>query len=160
MKTKLFENIEGNKFRLLKESTLDENKSYIKSGLKKVFTNADGNISYRQVETVGLGYIRDINEAKRFALQEAREIAESFGYKDDENEDKFIKDSPNVRPLKKEEHGESDMSNPEEKREVVIGKELLQIVEKLYPHIPREFMHQFMKIKLLASELVRIHGVK
>jgi hypothetical protein len=154
MKTKLFENIEGNKFRLLKENTLDENKSYVKSGIKKVFSNAEGNVSYRQVETVGLGYIRDINTAKRFALQEAREIAEEFGYKDHEDEAKFIKDSPNVRPLKKE------VAFDDEKREVQIGNEIKQIVDKLYPQIPKNIVQEFIKIKILAAELIRMHGAK
>ena len=163
MKTKLFENIDGNnQFRLLKESTLDENKSYVKSGLKKVFSNANGNVSYRQVETVGLGYIRDINEAKRFALQEAREIAEEFGYEDKEEESKFIKDSPNVRPLKKE-HDESDMDNPEEKREVVIGKEIKRLAWYFTsPNITdlTTIRKGLVQIHTLVEELLKIHGVK
>ena len=159
MKTKLFENIEGNKFRLLKESTLDENKTYVQSGLKKVFSNAGNNISYRQIESVGMGYIRDINSAKQFALQEAREIAESFGYKDNEEEAKFIKDSPNVRPLKKEEHGESDMSNPEENREVQIGRQIINLLQGKKGTI-EDYRKQIQQAIELAEELIKMHGGK
>ena len=158
MKTKLFENIEGNKFRLLKESTLDENKTYVQSGLKKVFSNAGNNISYHQIESVGMGYIRDINSAKQFALQEAREIAESFGYKDNEEEAKFIKDSPNVRPLKRE-HDETDMNNAEEKREVQIGKAILSYILAYSNENVTEQL--FLDgIKKLAEELIKMHGGK
>jgi hypothetical protein len=159
MKTKLFENIEGNKFRLLKESTLDENKTYVQSGLKKVFSNAGNNISYRQIESVGMGYIRDINSAKQFALQEAREIAESFGYKDNEEEAKFIKDSPNVRPLKKEDHDETNMNSPEEKREVQIGKAILSYILAYSNENVTEQL--FLDgIKKLAEELIKMHEGK
>ena len=173
MKTKLFENIEGNKFRLLKESTLDENKTYVQSGLKKVFSNADGNVSYRQIETVGMGYIRDINAAKRFALQEAREIAESFGYKDNEEEAKFIKDSPNVRPLKEENedsrHQTGDIESryesgikfrtSGEKREVQIGKSILSYILAYSNENVTEQL--FLDgIKKLAEELIKMHGGK
>ena len=92
MKQKLFENTSGNHFKLIKEST-DAKSRYVREGLKKVFASAEGDISYNRIETVGLGYIRDISEAKKCALNEAREIAEDYGFVDNENHAKFVKTS-------------------------------------------------------------------
>ena len=90
MKQKLFENVGKNKFRLITEgsSTIMEN---VRSGLKKVFSAGHKEISYTMVERVGLGYIRDIEEAKRRALEESIIIAEELGYIHDEYEAKFVK---------------------------------------------------------------------
>jgi hypothetical protein len=92
MKQKLFENTGGNRFKLIKEST-DPKYRYVREGLKKVFASAEGDLSYNRIETVGLGYIRDISEAKICALNEAREIAADYGFVDDENHSKFVKSS-------------------------------------------------------------------
>ena len=91
MKTRLFENTGGNKFRLLKES-VNVNESLVVSGLKKVFMNGSS-ISYNHIESVGMGYIKDINTAKQVALQEARILAKEFGYKEDEDKTKFVKEN-------------------------------------------------------------------
>lgn len=86
---KLFENVEGNRFKLLTESV--NGQEHVISGLKKVFTSDLNEISYKRIETVGLGYIKDVSTAQRVSLQEAKKIAESFGYKDDEYNAKFVK---------------------------------------------------------------------
>jgi len=150
---KLFENIEGNRFKLLTENQ-QVNESLVASGLKKVFMNAGNAISYNHIESVGMGYIKDITTAKRVALQEARELAEEFGYRDNEEDARFIKDSPNARPLKKED-SETDMNNSEEKREVQIGKEIIknghQIINQGYDQ------HLMSAILGLAQELIKMH---
>ena len=51
-----------------------------------------------------------------------------------------------------EEHGEGDMSNPEEKREVEIGREIISLCHT--DGYPKE------QIEKLANELLSIHGVK
>ena len=92
---KLFENVEGNRFKLISESieeSLEPKSSLIRKGLKKVFSEGEKEYSYRKVEGVGLGYIRDVSEAKKCAIQEARELALEFGYKDNEKEAKFVKE--------------------------------------------------------------------
>lgn len=174
MKTRLFENIGGNKFKLLTESQ-NVNESLVASGLKKVFMNAGNKISYNQVESVGMGYIKDIPTAKRFALDEARILAKEYGYKDSEDDARFVKDSANTRPLKEDgevsnyengnrmvgthkKSGETDMNNPEEKREVEIGKEMLSIIDS--PGMDRVMETEKGKLRSLAQELIEMHGVK
>ena len=88
---KLFEHISGNKFKLITEST-DPASKLIREGLKKVFAAVEGNeISYQRVQGVGLGYIKDITDARKCALQEAREVAGEFGFEDCESDSKFVK---------------------------------------------------------------------
>ena len=90
---KLFENVGGNKFKLITESISEPIKGsdLVREGLKKVFANSDIEVSYHRLANVGLGYIKDITEAKKCAIQEAREIASDFGFQDDEYNQKFIK---------------------------------------------------------------------
>jgi len=160
MKTKLFENRGGNNFRLLKESK-DVNESLIASGLKKVFMNAGDKISYSHVEAVGMGYIKDVSTAKRTALQEARILAEEFGYKDNEEDAKFVKDSANTLPLKKE-HDETDMSNPEERTEMQIGEELVKLATDNGAGRPSGVRSNWFpnKVAELGNELIKMHGQK
>ena len=167
---KLFENIEGNRFKLLTENQC-MNESLVALGLKKVFMNAGNVISYNHIESVGMGYIKDITTAKRVALQEARELAKEYGYKDSEEEAKFIKEEGGTgfleeisnRPGPKPEHPESNMDNPEEKREVQIGKEILRLVKIVSqylnnPNAPNE--SSLKKITELVEELVDLHTGK
>ncbi len=176
MKTRLFENVGGNKFKLLTENT-NVNEQLVASGLKKVFMNAGDKISYNQIESVGMGYIKDIPTAKSVALQEARILAKEFGYKDSENDARFVKDSANTRPLKEDgevndfdrgayENGaKSPVSSPgkpnaqEEQQEVQIGKQILAIIEedlKFDLHPSHEAAVE--KIKALAEQLIKMHG--
>lgn len=60
-------------------------------------------------------------------------------------------DSVNVTPAEAEEHDETDMSNPEENREVQIGKAIIEICkDNLHIRVFRE-------IEQLANELIQIH---
>ena len=157
---KLFENVEGNRFKLLTES-LDNPSELVSSGLRKVFSNGHPKISYSQIETVGLGYIKDINEAKRVALNAARKLIKEYGYKDQEEEKKFVKDSANTLPLKKEVQNETG----EEEREVQIGKEILSLLGAIYKNNPELHAdndsgptNDLRKIEKLARELLKLHG--
>ena len=143
--------------KLLNENTepkpkLLEASDHVRNGLEKVFAAGDPEISYRRVENVGLGYIKSISEAFKCALQESRKVAKIFGYRDDEASEKFIK----------EDHNETDMSNPEEKREVQIGKEILRITDGSYEHmLDDELMVKDLEtIQKLARELIDTHTGK
>jgi len=171
MKTRLFENTGGNKFRLLKENT-NVNESLVASGLKKVFMNAGGDISYNRVEAVGMGYIKDINTAKQVALQEARILAKEFGYKEDENKAKFVKENdfskldaqnPSHAGAKigsNEGGQEGDMSNQEEQQEVQIGNSIKKLCQDALNN-DTDDMNKFIlalnKIEELANKLIQMH---
>ena len=133
---KLFENVEGNRFKLISENiTEDESKSsLIRKGLKKVFSEGEKEYSYKKLECVGLGYIRNVSEAKKCALKEANELALEFGYKNDEEKQKFVKED------------ETDISDSKETREIQIGKEILQLCNGTDVN--------FSKIAELAKELM------
>jgi len=152
MKTILFENVGGNQFKLLKEST-NVNESLVASGLKKVFMNAGTTpISYHRVEAVGMGYIKDITTAKRVALDEARILAKEYGYQDNENDAKFVKEAGiQTNP-------ETDMSNPTEKKEVQIGEEILKCMTRISQPRGQGEEFAFERIRELANELIKIHG--
>lgn len=64
-------------------------------------------------------------------------------------------------------HDETDMSNPEEKREVQIGKEILTLSDKLRsavgdtpddPEREDELYKLFTGVEKLAEELIKMHG--
>jgi hypothetical protein len=170
MKTRLFENTGGNKFRLLKES-VNVNESLVASGLKKVFMNAGSSISYNHIESVGMGYIKDINTAKQVALQEARILAKEYGYKEDEDKAGFVKENDfskldaqnpshaHAKVGSNEAGQESNTSNQEEQQEIQIGKQILAIIEsdlKFDLHPSHEAA--VAKIKTLAEQLIKMHG--
>lgn len=83
---------------LLKESVNGE--ELVASGMKKVFANAHETdaktISYDQIEAVGLGYIKDVSTAQKVAYQCAVQIADKFGYWDDEEHEQFVKNDGTV----------------------------------------------------------------
>jgi len=185
---RLFENVSGNSFKLLSEAR-EISEGLVASGVKKVFMNS-GNapISYNRIECVGLGYIKDVNTAKKVALQEARELMKEFGYKDSEEEAKFVKDSANVRPMKENEfgkldaqspegrlaqrssnepaHDETDTGNPEESEEVKIGMEILDYISVIYTNNPQlrhdtdenDIQVNLKKIEAAARRLLKMHG--
>jgi hypothetical protein len=132
---------------LLSESTDNEKCGYVESGLKKVFSNSDGKVSYKQVESVGLGYIKDVNEAQRVALQTARRLCESFGFEDNEKNEEFVKEM---------ELGETGTSNSEENREVQIAKEILAVIDS--PGMDRVMETEKGKLQKLAQELLDMHS--
>jgi hypothetical protein len=53
-------------------------------------------------------------------------------------------------------HSETDMSNPEEKREVEIAREIIKIVNRIYSD---DNARAYLRISDLAEELLKIHGV-
>jgi hypothetical protein len=164
---KLFENVEGNRFKLLTESVNGE--EYVISGLKKVFGSGLNEISYHRVEAVGLGYIKDVSTAQRISLQEAKRIAESFGYKDDETNAKFIKEEDRIdgprnslgvdpEPENIANHHNKLGVDPEEKREVEIARQILQIIDS--PGMDRVMETEKGLLRTLAKELLQMHGGK
>jgi len=163
---KLFENINGNQFKLITENTDDVPKStLVREGLKKVLSSGGKELSYRQLETVGLGYIRNVEEAKKCALKEARELALEFGYSDKEGEQKFVKSEVPTNEFYSVDD-ETDMTNPEEKREVQIGHEILRLsnyLTILLKSVVPDMKNQtaaLIKLKKLAQELITMHGAK
>jgi hypothetical protein len=94
MKKKLlFENVGGNQFRINKElSETNPKAGLIREGLKKIFSMAEGkDLSYTYISNIGMGYIKDVSEARKCALQEAKEIASDYGYVEDDHRAKFVK---------------------------------------------------------------------
>jgi hypothetical protein len=166
--------------KLLTESSdpkqrVQEAADHVRSGLEKVFGAGDPEISYRRCENVGLGYIKSISEAVKVSVTESRKIAKSFGYKDDETNAKFIKEDNDFSKLSAEDpehgmakmtsdempHDETDLSNPEENREVQIAKEILNRTQRLVNYIPEEDWGKLVTpLQSLAHELLQIHGVK
>jgi hypothetical protein len=145
---RLFENVEGNRFKLLNEGVNGE--EYVISGLKKVFGSGLNEISYYKIETVGLGYIKDVSTAQRISLQEAKRIAESFGYKDDEDNAKFVKE------VNLEEVPYNPEQPQEEKREVQIARQILSIIDS--PGMDRVMETEKGQLRSLAQELLKLHG--
>ena len=178
MKTRLFENVGGNRFKLLKES-VNVNESLVASGIKKVFMNSGGDISFKRIETVGMEYIKDITTAKQVALQEARILAKEYGYKEDEDQAKFVKendfsklDAQNPSHVQAKvasnepASDETDMGNPEEKEEVKLANEILNCLSVIYTNNPElvpdsdenDIQINLKKIEKAARQLLKIHG--
>lgn len=165
LKKLLTEEVASNK------SKIQESADFVRSGLEKVFASGGPEISYRRVENVGLGYIHNISEAFKTAITEGRKLAKSFGYKDDEANEKFIKEDNDFGKMSAENpdhraaqvqshetgdeggHYETDMNQPEEKKEVQIGKEILKLTGFGQLNID-----QTQRIRELAKELLAIHG--
>jgi hypothetical protein len=166
--------------QLLTENTAPREKimeaaDHVRSGLEKVFAAGDVEISYRRCENVGLGYIKSISEAMKVANTEARVLAKTFGYRADDSKKIFIKEDNNFGSLDaqspegalakqtsdEQPHDERDMSNPEEKSEVEIGKEILAVIEEHLSHDLHSYHAEgVQKIKALAEKLVQMHGAK
>jgi len=155
---KLFENISGNQFKLITESVTEtiQGSELVREGLKKVFANGGKEISYQRIANVGMGYIKDVSTARKCALQESINLAPSYGYTPDDNNQKFVKEV-DVSP--------ETEKTPEEGREVQIGKEIIDIAWKLagqHGTVPpyESFIEGLRKINVLANELIQMHGGK
>jgi len=168
MKTKLFENVGGNKFKLLTEAMNPDRAKLIREGLKKVFTNTKKELSYDKVQNFGLGFIKDVTEARKCALQEARDIAPALGFADHPETGTFVKEADTGfdAPTKSGDTGfddEETSNSPEEKREVQIGKELVRLSHQIgttssgAPSTTRAIQKD---IETLANELIKMHGAK
>ena len=166
MTTKLFKNVGDNQFKLITENvapiTTSPSVGALQSGLKKVFSEGVGEISYTKIQNMGLGFIKDVFSAKKCALDESRILAEEFGYKDDECNKKFVKEdgemsSYDVGNYENEpKHSETDMANKEEKREVQIGKSIMRYANEISERADLETLKSY--IIELANELVVMHG--
>jgi len=132
---KLFENIVGNQFKLLKEDIGGE--QLVASGIKKVFANAHDTgqrtIPYDRIEAVGLGYIKDVSTAQKVAYHEAVQIADKFGYWDDTEHEQFALNDGTVS-----EHDETVMANPEGNvgETAVAGTDYIKILLGIIKQIP------------------------
>jgi len=183
MKQKLFENVGGNQFKLITESVEEENPKakLVREGLKKVFGSGEKSLSYKRLQGVGLGYIKSVSEAQKTAIQEARILAKEYGYMDDENSQKFVKEDgemsdydrgnyendfskldaqDSMSSLAKRSPEETNMGSPEEKREVQIGKEILRLAARVKTgpcdgDAGYELGDGIIK---LAQELIQMHG--
>ena len=51
-------------------------------------------ITYRQIESVGLGYIKDVSTAQKTAYNCAVQMADKFGYFDDQDNERFALNQP------------------------------------------------------------------
>jgi hypothetical protein len=92
----LFKKTGNNNFQLLTENVNTQPKTHeviqLNNGLKKIFCEGVDEISYNKVQNMGFGFIKDIHSAKLVALEESRIIAEEFGYRDDVDNAKFVKE--------------------------------------------------------------------
>ena len=161
---KLFTNVNGNQFQLLKESIdngLDKT-TLVREGLKKVFSAGSPELSYRRVEGVGMGYIKSVSEATKTAIQEARQIAAEYGYMDNPDQAKFVKEidtNPEgdmAHPEANTGNPEADMSAPKESREVQIALEIKKLIAKLVPS--ENLAKSEHAIIDLCNELIKLHG--
>lgn len=166
MKQKLFENVGGNQFKLITESVEEVNPKakLVREGLKKVFSSGDKKLSYKRLQGVGLGYIKSVEEAKKTAIQEARELAKEYGYMDNENAQAFVKEAMTGEGFQETSHDEVG-SGASEKREVQIGTEITNIaweIGKLVKNSPERegLIEHLRQITVLANELIALHTGK
>lgn len=154
-KQKLFENVGGNNFRLITENVEESKSKLVREGLRKVFGGGKQQITYQFVQNVGLGYIKDVNEARKCALEEARIVAKECGYMEDEAQAKFVKeedfhDETNAAP--------SYDNKSREQREVQIGKAILLNIS--YIRDGENSSNAIDDIEKLAQELIQMHGAQ
>jgi hypothetical protein len=155
----LFKKTGNNNFQLLTENVNTQPKTHeviqLNNGLKKIFCEGVDEISYNKVQNMGFGFIKDIHSAKLVALEESRIIAEEFGYRDDVDNAKFVKE---------EQWNTGDFDTPEqietkeEKREVQIGKEILNVINSA--GMDRVMETEKGQLRQLANELIQMHGAK
>jgi hypothetical protein len=144
---------------------------HVHNGLQKVFATGDPEISINRCENVGLGYIKNISEAFKVAKIEAMKVAKTFGYRLDEEQAKFVKEENDFSKLDAQnptsamakmtpdENPDAAPHAQEEKSEVQIGNEILNIIEEslqfdLHPAHAKDVI----RIKELAEKLLQMHG--
>ena len=187
----LFKKTGNNNFQLLTENTIQQPKTneviQLNSGLKKIFCEGVSEISYNRVQNMGFGFIADIHAAKAVALEESRIIAEEFGYRDDVDNKKFIKEDGEMSDYDKSNSenepahapawGDEELATGgnvgwsdkhEEKREVQIGKEILKLAELIknklsnhqLGHDGLDIIGSADHIIEFATQLIKMHGAK
>lgn len=142
MKQKLFENIGGNTFKLITEGVDEVNPQakLVREGLKKVFGAGSRQLSYKKLQGVGLGYIKSVEEAKKTAIQEARELAKEYGYVDNENAQAFVKNESHAEPAVEP-----------KKRTVQLAEEILKRTQYLQFDMDKPLVSEINK---LVSEII------
>ncbi len=162
MKQKLFESVSGNQFKLISENINGlTRESLVKEGVRKVFMNAGNKISYKHVQNVGLGYIKDVTDARKCAIQEARVLAKEYGFADNENTQTFVREDGEMSDYDRGEfeNGRPPVSTPghgaEEQREIQIGKEILAALNNLNAASTSGGL--VAEIRKLAEELIDMH---
>jgi len=64
----------------------------LNDALRKLFsTTTNQIIPYSDVDDVGLGHIKDPDQAVEYTIEKAREMALNFGFRDDENNEQFVR---------------------------------------------------------------------
>ena len=168
----LFKKTGNNNFQLLTENTIQQPKTneviQLNNGLKKVFLEEGvTEISYNKIQNMGFGFIKDIHAAKAVALEEARILSEELGFRDDVDNNKFIKEfrradgtdtsnPPKILPTAVS--PETDMDSSEEKREVQIGQEILNVIDSA--GMDRVMETEKGQLRQLANELIQMHSGK
>lgn len=164
-KQTLFENVGGNRFRLITENVEESKSKLVREGLRKVFKSGNQQISYKMVQNVGLGYIKEVNEARKCALQEARFLAKECGYMEDEAQSKFVKEEQwDVKDY----NTPDQIEKSEEKREVQISKEIVKLAEVIKSKLSKHNLGQegmtiiasSDHIIEFANQLITMHGAK
>ena len=116
-----------------------------------------------------MGYIKDVTQARKCALYEAKELASQYGYKDDEKSEKFIKEdgemsSYDVGNYEHDmgggiQHSGKKMSHQnEESREVEIGNEIIKLGNQIQSQGYDQ--HSMGQIISLGHELIKMHSGK
>jgi hypothetical protein len=160
---KLFNNVGGNQFRLLTES-IDQSSNgepkevlLLREAIKKIFSSGENKLKYSKLQNMGFGFIKNISEAQKCALKEARMLAESFGYKDDERKKQFVKENDGEMSdydRSSSENG-APMAGTRIPREVRIGKEIIRYTTEISDRSDVEELKA--KIIELAQELISLH---
>jgi flagellar biosynthesis/type III secretory pathway protein FliH len=169
---KLFSNVGGNQFKLLTESvdkpSINESKEtlLLREAIKKVLGQGEPSLKYVKLENMGIGFIKNIFEAKKVALAEARALAEEFGYKDNEGQKSFVKEDENDNMDSERKwtkvpvsSGKEERPSTEEKREVQIGKIILGYCQEfMKSETPGDPIYILEEIEQLAEELIKMHS--
>ena len=165
MKQKLFENVGQNQFKLITESVVEDNPkaALVREGLKKVFSSGMKELSYKRLQGVGMGYIKSVEEAKKTAIQEARELAAEYGYVENESAQTFVKEAATGEGNRESSHDETNASN-----ESMVVDSILSLCHDYLNSVGRDTksgeyaggMYTVKNIEKLAQQLVQSHGPK
>lgn len=146
----LFENVGGNKFKLISENVNSTSKTdLVREGLRKVFESANGKpLTYKSLANIGMGYIKDVAEARKCALQEAKYIAEAFGYVENVEQKSFVKETETVPSV---------AATPTPQSPSQIGQQIINTIEE-YLRFDLHPYHEegVEKIKELAQQLIQL----
>ena len=143
----LFENVGRNQFKLISESVDQASKTdLVREGLKKIFESANGKpLTYKSLANVGMGYIKDVGEARKCALQEAKYIAEAFGYTENAEQQAFVKEIEATPP-----------SAPTPANPAQIGQQILDAIEEYLSHDLHSYHEEGVEVvRKLAQQLVQ-----